>query len=251
MSTALGDRRSSIMETDSRRQSIIDGGDTRRRSRDLSDFNRDRRRCSRDLFYNRDLVSQQRGSGERRGSESRRTSRDLLDNRRQSRDSFNDNDERDDRDESRHSSSQRRDSNIRRLSQDIQDFEAHRDARQQRRNSRDVFYGVQSRRFSRDLPTRPLIPDGQDIYSRRESRAGEGRRVSRGEFGRRESRAGDMEPLFETNEQHQRHRRRSSYIRHVAVSHDANFWRRNESPQPRDSRYSAGTRIGLDDEPLF
>ncbi|WKX95418.1 hypothetical protein Q1695_012121 [Nippostrongylus brasiliensis] len=170
-STALGDRRSSIFDDE-----------LRRKSRDLVDFNRDRRRHSRDLFYDRDLDARY-ASNERRNPISRRPS-------------------------------------------DIRDFYAvHNTIRQQRRNSRDVFYSLQERRLSRELPERPMFVDSQDTLTRRNSRGIDDRRSSR-----------NMEPLYERSERSERQRRRSSFIRHAAVSHDTNFWHQAESSNAKDSR---------------
>ncbi|EYC45494.1 hypothetical protein Y032_0425g1226 [Ancylostoma ceylanicum] len=226
-SAVIGDRRPS---RDSRRDSIFDNL-SRRPSRDLRDFNRDRRRYSRDLFYDRDRdLDSRRSSGDRRESQPRRQSQDIRDfyMRRGSR--GGDSDRRDSRDEpnhdrdfdSRRSSTDRRGSQSRRQSQDIRDFYMHRDHRA-RRSSRDFVYGVQSRKVSRELPMVPTV-EVSEAQSRRNSRMYDDRRFSR-----------DMSPLYERNENRERRRRRSSFIRHVAVSHDANFWAREQSPD-RDGR---------------
>ncbi|EPB65278.1 hypothetical protein ANCCEY_15659, partial [Ancylostoma ceylanicum] len=188
-------------------------------------------RYSRDLFYERDRdLDSRRSSGERRESQPRRQSQDIRDfyMRRGSR--GGDSDRRDSRDEpnhdrdfdSRRSSTDRRGSQSRRQSQDIRDFYMHRDHRA-RRSSRDFVYGVQSRKVSRELPMVPTV-EVSKAQSRRNSRMYDDRRFSR-----------DMSPLYERNENRERRRRRSSFIRHVAVSHDANFWAREQSPD-RDGR---------------
>ncbi|KIH61790.1 hypothetical protein ANCDUO_07932 [Ancylostoma duodenale] len=233
-SAVVGDRRPS---RDSRRDSIFDNL-TRRPSRDLRDFNRDRRRYSRDLFYDRDRdLDSRRSSGDRRESQPRRQSQDIRDFYMR-RGSCGDSDRRDWRDEpsdgrdfdSRRSSTDRRGSQSRRPSQDARDFYMYRDNRA-RRSSRDFVYGVQSRKVSRELPMVPTV-EVSEVQSRRNSRMYDDRRFSR-----------DMSPLYERNENHERRRRRSSFIRHVAVSHDANFWAREQSPERdgRDGRYSYGT----------
>ncbi|KAK6733589.1 hypothetical protein RB195_017378 [Necator americanus] len=177
--SVLGDRRPSTR--DSRRASLF-SGDLQRETRDLRDFNRDRRRSSRNLFYDRDF-------------------------------------------DSRHSSIVRRRSGSRKQPQDLPNFFTRRESRnyRDRRNSNDVVYGVQSRRFSRELPEIPTF-EISEATSRRNSRA-----YNDGRFPR------DMSPLYERNENRERNRRRSSFIRHVAVSHDANFFGRDDLPD-RDAR---------------
>ncbi|RCN24402.1 hypothetical protein ANCCAN_29901, partial [Ancylostoma caninum] len=194
-SAVVGDRRPS---RDSRRDSIFDNV-SRRPSRDLRDFNRDRRRYSRDLFYDRDHdLDSRRNSGDRRESRPRRQSQDIRDfyMRRGSR---GDSDRRDshdgpdaDRDfDSRRSSTDRRGSQARRQSQDIRDFYMHRDQRP-RRSSRDFLHGVQGRKFSRELPMVPTV-EVSEVQSRRTSRMYDDRRFSR-----------DMSPLYERNENRER-----------------------------------------------